>query len=148
MTLFIFSTPIVVTVKTDLSGSWHYSLDTELPDGNHMLYVASVDASGKILAKSPAVPFTKTAEAAEFTPLMIETTPTTDPLDVLRTNLFVLAASGIGIIGVVTLMLLGMHRDQSAVTPAATPTPTPAPAPLSAPVAETPIDKSEKKTKS
>jgi len=117
VTLYIFSTPIVVTVKTDISGAWHYTLDSELPNGDHTLYVASVDASGKILAKSPAVPFIKTAEAAEYTPLTIETTPTTDPLDILRNNLFFLAVSGMALVGVVVLMLLGARSERLAQAP-------------------------------
>jgi hypothetical protein len=75
VTLYVFSTPVVVTVKADASGAWSYTLDSELEDGNHELYVATVDAGGRILARSPAIPFIKRAEAAEFTPLLIPETP-------------------------------------------------------------------------
>jgi hypothetical protein len=110
VTLYIFSTPIVVTVKADASGSWKYTLDSELPDGNHALYVATVDAGGKILAKSPAIPFVKTAEAAEFTPLTIAETPTVDPLDVLRTNMITVSLVGVLVFAIVALMFLGARR--------------------------------------
>ena len=66
VTLYIFSTPIVVTVKTDGDGAWVYELDKELEDGNHEIFVATVDNSGKILAKSSGVPFVKVANAAEL----------------------------------------------------------------------------------
>lgn len=61
--LYIYSTPLVVTVRTDANGNWIYVLDRELNDGNHLAYVATVDNSGKIVARSEATPFTKKAEA-------------------------------------------------------------------------------------
>lgn len=63
VTIYIFSTPTVVTVKTDSEGNWEYTLDKELVDGNHELYVAMTDNAGKILAKSTAIPFVKEANA-------------------------------------------------------------------------------------
>ena len=63
ITIYIYSTPIVVTVKTDNSGRWTYTLDRELDDGAHDIFVAVTDHSGKILAKSEAFPFVKEAEA-------------------------------------------------------------------------------------
>ncbi len=64
VTLFIYSTPIVVTVKSNDKGEWQYTLDQELASGKHVVYVASVNNTGKILAKSEGYKFTKTAEAA------------------------------------------------------------------------------------
>jgi len=64
VTLYIYSTPIVVTVKTDNEGEWVYALDRELENGDHTMYVASVNNSGKIIAKSNPIPFVKTATAA------------------------------------------------------------------------------------
>ncbi|MBI5817219.1 MAG: DUF5011 domain-containing protein [Candidatus Yonathbacteria bacterium] len=63
VTVYIFSTPTVVTVKTDSEGNWEYTLDKELVDGNHEMYVAMTDNAGKILAKSSAIPFIKEANA-------------------------------------------------------------------------------------
>lgn len=63
VTIYIYSTPVVVTVKTDNSGRWTYALDKELDDGTHEIFVAITDHSGKILAKSEAFPFVKRAEA-------------------------------------------------------------------------------------
>jgi len=67
VTLYIFSTPIVVTVRSDDTGVYEYVFDETLEDGTHELYVATVDTTGKVIAKSNAVPFTKTAEAYERT---------------------------------------------------------------------------------
>ncbi len=66
VTLFIFSSPIIVTVKTDADGSFVYRFDKELEDGKHEVYVAFTDNTGAILAKSEPFTFVKQAEA--FTP--------------------------------------------------------------------------------
>lgn len=63
VTLFVYSEPIVVTVKADASGSWMYQLDKELPDGKHEVYTALTDTSGRVLAKSEPLPFVQTASA-------------------------------------------------------------------------------------
>ena len=66
VTLHIFSTPIIVTIKSDSNGLWQYQLDKELENGDHEVYVTTVDNTGKILARSPSIPFVKTAQAAGF----------------------------------------------------------------------------------
>jgi hypothetical protein len=63
ITLYIYSTPIIVAVKTDSNGDWTYVLDQELEDGDHKVYAAVVNNSGKVLARSNAVPFVKQASA-------------------------------------------------------------------------------------
>lgn len=63
VTIYIFSVPTVITVKTDDEGNWEYVLDKELDNGNHEMYVAMTDNAGKILAKSTAIPFVKEANA-------------------------------------------------------------------------------------
>ena len=69
--IFIFSTPIIVSTKTDTKGNWTYVLEQELEDGSHEIYVASVDNTGKILARSSPTPFVKEAAAiqVDFIPL-------------------------------------------------------------------------------
>ena len=123
VTLYIFSTPVVVTIKTDTSGAWTYTLSSELPNGNHSLYVATVDAGGKIIAKSPEVPFIKTAEAAEFTPLLVSTPTDVSPTDVLVSNLPIIGLILLLAFGIGAFVILGRERN--------TPTP-PAPPALSA----------------
>lgn len=63
VTIYIFSDPIIVTVKTDASGAWTYTLDRNLPDGAHEVMIAIVDAGGKIIARSESFPFVKQAAA-------------------------------------------------------------------------------------
>jgi hypothetical protein len=66
VTLYIYSTPVIVTIKTNADGEWTYSLEKELEDGNHSMYVAMVNNSGKVLARSEAIPFVKEASAINF----------------------------------------------------------------------------------
>ncbi len=64
LSLFIYSTPIVVTTKTDASGNFTYSLDKHLVDGEHEVYVTVTDDTGKIQEKSsPFTFFVRKAEA-------------------------------------------------------------------------------------
>lgn len=61
--LYIYSNPIVFTIKADDNGSWSYVLD-KLDDGEHEVYVSVNDNQGRVIAKSAALPFVQTAEAA------------------------------------------------------------------------------------
>lgn len=63
VTLYVFSTPIVVTIKADSTGAWVYTLDKELPNGSHQVVSAITDEGGHILAKSETLPFVKVAAA-------------------------------------------------------------------------------------
>jgi len=67
--IYIYSDlPIILTVKTDSEGNWSYVLDKQLEDGEHQVYVAVTDNTGKITAKSDPLFFVKTAEAATVIP--------------------------------------------------------------------------------
>jgi chitodextrinase len=66
VTLYIFSTPIVVTIKADNDGQWEYIVDKELENGKHDIYLAMTESSGKIIAKSTPIPFVKSAEAVSL----------------------------------------------------------------------------------
>lgn len=68
VTLYIFSTPTIVTLKTDSDGKWTYTMDKEIEDGSHEVYVAMTESSGKIIAKSDSIPFVKTAQAVTLQP--------------------------------------------------------------------------------
>lgn len=119
VTLYIFSTPIVVTVKADSAGRWKYRLDKELPDGSHELYVAMVDNSGAIIAKSPPVPFTKTAEALDYRPLVLPPVDDGDLRSALMIRLGILAGGTILLLAGVVVFGIGMmRRDPPLPTPA------------------------------
>jgi hypothetical protein len=70
VTLYIFSAPTVVTIKTDADGSFVYTFDKELEDGRHDIYVAVTDNAGAIIAQSNPFSFIKTAQA--FAPVDAE----------------------------------------------------------------------------
>lgn len=65
-TIAIFSDPVVVTVRTNESGVWEYTLDSELPDGTHHVVVALADAGGRAIARSEPLPFVKRASAVSI----------------------------------------------------------------------------------
>lgn len=111
VTLYIFSTPIVVTVKTDSEGKWHYTLDKELENGAHELHVAMVNNEGRIIAKSPPVPFVKTAEAVEYTPLLAPVSSNANSIETIRTYFIGLAAMAFSALALIALIMLGMWKQ-------------------------------------
>ncbi len=66
VTLYIFSTPTVVTLKTNSDGSFAYVFEKELEDGEHEVYVALTDNTGDIVVKSSGFSFVKTAQAFTY----------------------------------------------------------------------------------
>lgn len=68
VTVYIYSDPIVLTVKTDGDGNWSYVLDQDVGDGQHEVYVAVTDNTGKVAEKSDPLSFIKTAEAVTIIP--------------------------------------------------------------------------------
>ncbi|MDP3957001.1 MAG: Ig-like domain-containing protein [bacterium] len=94
ITLYIYSDPIIVTVKTDAEGNWTYDLDKELPDGDHEIFVAVTDNVGKISAQSEALPFVKTAQAVAIKPAAAaaaEALQNASPLERSRTEFIIMA---------------------------------------------------------
>ncbi len=85
VTIYIYSDPIVLTVKTDSEGNWTYELDKNLEDGNHEAYVAVTDNTGKITAKSEPIAFVKTAQAVTVIP-SVEASETTKVLPVTQSH--------------------------------------------------------------
>ncbi len=114
VTIYVYSTPIVVTVKADSTGKWEYTLDVQLEDGEHSLYVASVNNAGKILAKSTKVPFVKTAEAVDFTPLVSNVNEPT-PLSVVQDNALIAGIFVFAIFAMIIVLTLGSWRARRGV---------------------------------
>lgn len=110
VTLYIYSTPVVVTVKTDEEGNWTYVLDKDLEDGEHEVYVGITDNEGRVVAKSSPLPFVKTAEA--FTSTNIEPAYVADanlePSLLSRSVMLLVASVSVVALGLV-LILLGIH---------------------------------------
>ena len=116
ITLYIYSTPIIVTVKTDQNGQWSYILEQEIENGEHQIYVATVESSGKIIARSNPILFTKSAEAATIGIAgSIETSRSTQGF--LKDNFILITlATLIGIV-ILAMMFIGNHKTiKSAIT--------------------------------
>ena len=69
ITLYVYSTPTIITVKTDADGNWSYDLDKNVDDGEHEVYVAVTDNTGKITARGEGIGFVKTANAVTVKPI-------------------------------------------------------------------------------
>lgn len=116
VTLYIYSSPTVVTIKTDADGSFSYTFDRELEDGRHDVYVAVTDNAGAIVAQSKPFTFVKRAEA--FTPVdaaesdVAVTETLVDSSQALYNTVFGLAILALGII----LLMLGMSLRHPAAT--------------------------------
>lgn len=113
VTLYIFSTPTIVTIKTDETGSFVYTFDKELDDGEHEVYVGVTDNAGKVIAKSNPFRFVKEAQAItpidEAASAVSYTAPTNNDLS-STSNLLVVTAIGVVAIGLV-LILIGWNMD-------------------------------------
>ena len=112
VTLYIFSTPIVVTLKTDADGSWAYRFDKELEDGEHEVYVGVTDNAGKIVAKSEPFTFVKEAEAFSANEPVPQVSQTTDERGAFASQYMVYLVISISVVAIgLVLILLGLHLD-------------------------------------
>lgn len=113
VTLYFFSSPVIVTVKAGADGSWSYILDKELENGSHEVYIGLTDNTGTIVAKSNPFTFAKTAEAytavdaAGAAALSEESKP-----QFFDTRIFLLIASLLIVLLGLVLLLLGMHAQK------------------------------------
>ena len=116
VTIYVYSDPIVLTVKTDSEGNWTYELDKDLEDGQHEAYVAITDNTGKITGKSEPIAFVKTAQAVTVIPTAQATVPeATLTVTQHRTerDLFFLVAIIIGALAV-ALAIIGLIKHKHA----------------------------------
>lgn len=116
VTIYVYSNPIVLTVKTDSEGNWTYELDKELEDGEHEAYVAITDNTGKITGKSEPIAFVKSAQAVTVIPAAQAAPEVILPVTQHRTerDLFFLVAIIIGALAV-ALATIGLVRHRYAV---------------------------------
>lgn len=115
VTIYFYSKPVVVTVRTDSLGRFEYELDVPLADGTHELYVATVTNTGRIVAKSEPIPFVKEAQAISFVSNTAGATP--DPAGETRQNVLVIAALLLIALVLVSIALLGIRpRTKEEVT--------------------------------
>lgn len=111
-TLYIYSIPIVVTIKTDKDGYWNYTLDKELENGKHQVYVAITDVKGAVVAKSSPLPFIK--EASAVTLDQINTAPVQqDSPSFVGDNYFYGSILAIALIIIAIFVLLGIKMKDT-----------------------------------
>jgi hypothetical protein len=122
VTLYVFSTPTIVTVRADENGVFSYTFEKELEDGNHEVYVAITDNTGAIVARSNPFRFVKQAEA--FTPISGNAAEVTNnsftPAGTLNSYNTV-AGLGILAFGLILLMLGISMREKAGGVPKDTP---------------------------
>lgn len=104
ITLYISSDiPIVATTATDGNGNWEYRLEKSLEIGDHEIYVATNDESGKVIKKSSPLNFkaeeTKTAPA-ETAPVNSSTGQTND-----TANYYLYGAAGLALLGILIFLI-------------------------------------------
>jgi hypothetical protein len=113
VTIYIFSTPVVVTVKTQDDGSWSYRFDKEIEDGQHQVYVGITDNAGKIVAKSNPLTFVKEAQAFTVTDAQAQApqpVPVEEPSLISQYAIYLVLSISVVAIGLL-LILLGLHLD-------------------------------------
>jgi hypothetical protein len=110
ITLYIYSTPVIVSVKTDNRGEWVYTLDKELENGEHEIHVATVNNSGKLLARSNPVAFTQTDTAAALGAFAsIGDTPASGTGNFFQDNFVLIVVSIVLLAILITISLFGRN---------------------------------------
>ena len=119
-TLYIYSDlPVVVTVETDKYGNWKYELTKSLVDGEHEVYVAINDNTGKIINKSkPLNFFVKKAEAVsvkDFVSSVSAATPQTSKKSETLVNNYLKIAFLFVIFGILLFVAVITKRKKKAL---------------------------------
>lgn len=60
VTIYVYSEPVVLVTKTNKEGNFVYTLDKQLTEGSHQVYVAVTDNTGEIVERSEMFSFIKT----------------------------------------------------------------------------------------
>lgn len=108
--LYVYSTPVVVTVKTNADGSWSYAFDKELEDGQHEAFVGVTDNAGKLVAKSKPYAFVKTADAYTIGRMQSESVPVAAPeTRLMSEHAIVLTTSLVVVLVGLVLVLIGAY---------------------------------------
>ncbi|MBY0310011.1 hypothetical protein K2Q16_02630 [Patescibacteria group bacterium] len=124
VTLFIYSTPVMVTLRTAADGSFVYQFDKELEDGAHEIFVAVTDNTGDIIAKSAPFSFVKQAEAFTVTDADATTVASTEGIITpsVKDLYNMVLAMGVLAFGLILLIIGMAMRRNSVVTGAQTAT--------------------------
>jgi hypothetical protein len=111
ITIYIYSElPVVATVKTDKFGNWKYVFKESLKEGNHEVYVALNDNTGKVVKKSSPLSFlVKEAQAVTISDFV--TTPEFEEADEVDSilNIYMIIVVAL-IISSIALFVLYLNR--------------------------------------
>lgn len=121
VTLYVYSTPTIITVRTAEDGSFEYVFTKELEDGQHEVYVAITDNTGEIVARSNAFTFVKTAQAFTYSDEAVaaSTVSDIDPSVTSVVSYYMVVAMGVVSFGIILLLLgYSLRRKESELLPA------------------------------
>ncbi len=110
VTIYIFSKPIVVAVKTDYNGYWEYALDKPLTDGEHRVYATLTNNRGEVVARSEAFIFTKAGE--KIFRIFELPTETISPVQTLQKPFIILILILIILALVIALIIIGLSDKE------------------------------------
>lgn len=111
ITLYVFSLPTVVMVKTDNEGNWEYVLDKDLADGQHTVYAAVTDNNGSVEARSETFVFMKTGDKV-FRIFDSPQTDTISPADILQKKFAAIMSMVIFLSIGLALFLIGLSTKK------------------------------------
>lgn len=110
VTLFIYSDPFVVTTRTDANGNWSYTLDQNIGDGQHQVFVTLTDSTGKVAEKSsPLSFFVNEAKAVSQQDFVAAQTPN-DTAGNTYTTIYIIMAALIVLIAICAILFFRFGR--------------------------------------
>lgn len=116
ITLYLYSDlPLVATVKADEYGNWQYDFNESLIEGEHEVYVALNDNTGKIITKSnPLSFFIKEAQAASIQDFISDTaapiTPESETENLIK--YYIIIAALVMIVGVLLFVIFIIQKKK------------------------------------
>lgn len=115
VTLYIYSDmPLLVTAKTDEFGNWEYNLKESLIDGEHEIYVAINDNTGRITKKSDPINFfIKEAKAVSIQDFVASTPKNTPTKTESMLNFYFVISIIVVIFGIsLFIIVLLLHKNK------------------------------------
>lgn len=109
VTIYLYSSPLVLVTKTDAEGNFSYVVQRPLTEGYHRVYVAVTNNQGNIVERSSAFQFLKTptAIAAVMPPVSGLASATASPAETLSKTYTILILSVIVLALAVALSMIG-----------------------------------------
>ena len=114
VTLYIYSeVPLVVTVSTDRYGNWQYQLDQPMSEGEHEVYVAVNDSTGKVVKKSNSFNFfVQEAQAFSVNDFVASSLPTQTTSTADTMNVYLLVVIATILIAIFFSIIVVIYRDK------------------------------------